>query len=100
MKKTISEEIFRLHVNDRNITWKDIKHIEFQDDDVIDAGCDDGFYSENESWDPFNYFVVLRYRLETDKEYYERLKEEENDKEELKLRRYQNYIKLKQEFEP
>lgn len=98
MKKKIKEEIINLSF-DKQPSWKDIKHIEFQDDDLIHIGHDEGYYSENNSWDPYFYVIVERFREETDEEYQERIKVNENTREMLKKNRYQQYLKLKEEFE-
>ena len=98
MKKKIKEEIINLSF-DKQPSWKDIKHLEFQDDDLIHIGHDEGYYSENNSWDPYFYVIVERFREETDEEYQERIKVNENTREMLKKNRYQQYLKLKEEFE-
>ena len=98
MKKKIKEEIINLSF-DKQPSWNDIKHIEFQDDDLIHIGHDEGYYSENNSWDPYFYVIVERFREETDEEYQERIKVNENTREMLKKNRYQQYLKLKEEFE-
>lgn len=98
MKKKIIEEVVNLSF-DKLPSWKDIKHIEFQDDDLIHIGHDEGHYSENNSWDPYFYVVVERFREETDEEYHQRVEENEKFKEEMKKKRYETYLKLKEEFE-
>jgi hypothetical protein len=87
-KKIVKKEIFYLSSRDE-ITWKNIKHIEFQDDDIIDAFEDNGDYS----------FCVLRPTLETDAEYEARMVWSESTREMLKKTRYTQYLKLKEEFE-
>jgi len=67
--------------------------------DEIYVRYDEGFYSENNSWDPFTEVIVIRERPETDVEREIRLKEASDHKIEMKNRRYQNYLKLKEEFE-
>ncbi len=98
MKKQIEEEIFHKQF-DAPITWNDIKYFEFQDNDILDIGYKEGFYSENNSWDGGHIAVITRTRLETDNEYNKRLLQEEQNKKHYKEQRYKNYLKLKQEFE-
>jgi hypothetical protein len=98
MKIKIKKEIEKLSF-DRQPTWKDIKHIEFQDDDLVHIGYDEGHVSENNSWDPHFYVIVERFRDETDEEYAKRLAKDERYKNEMKERRYEQYLKLKKEFE-
>ena len=88
-KKIVNREIFRM-VKDSAFTWKDIKHIEFQDDDEIGIEEDD---------DGSFYACVFRRELETDKEFAERKQTIETMKEISKKQRYQQYLKLKEEFE-
>ena len=84
---------------DKPFTWKDIKHIQFQDDDIIHIGYDEGHVSENNSWDAHHFISVERFVPETDDEMNERIRRQERDKKWAKERRYENYLKLKQEFE-
>lgn len=98
MKKMIKTEIFSKTSTKGPILFKDIT-IKIELDDEILAGYDEGFYSENESWDPHYYLKISRERLETDEEFEKRKKEEDNYHVFLKNRRYENYLKLKKEFE-
>jgi hypothetical protein len=86
-KKLINKEIFYFHTRDE-ITWKDIKHIEFQDNDIIDISEDDGDYS----------VCVFRPTLETDEEFEVRMEYTERTREMLRKNRYNQYLKLKEEF--
>jgi len=70
-----------------------------EDDDIISAGFDEGYYSENESWDPHWFIKIERNRLETDEEFEKRKSMENFVREDMKKRRYENYLKLKKEFE-
>jgi hypothetical protein len=97
-RKSIKKQI-HYDTNDKPFTWKMIKHIVFQDDDTIHIGYDEGHVSENNSWDPHHFICVERMVPETDEEMKERIRCQERDKEWAKERRYQSYIKLKQEFE-
>ena len=97
-KKEIKELIFQKTFEHQPIKFKEID-IELEPDDIIISGHDEGYYSENNSWDPHYYLQIFRYRLETDKEEERRLSEEKFFKENLRKRRYENYLKLKKEFE-
>lgn len=83
------ETIFHKYPEDYP-TWKDIKHIEFQDDDRIRIDCDDegDFLIE-----------VEREREETDEEYEKRMTGLEEGRKLLKKFRYNQYLELKKEFE-
>lgn len=76
--------------SENQIRWKDIKHIDFQDDDIVQCSHDED--------DDLFYASVLRYELETDEQFEERKKTLEQMKEMSKERRYQQYLKLKEEF--
>ena len=80
-------------------TWKDIKHLDLQDDDEITFEHDPGYYSENESWDPCFRGFVTRTRLENNSEYSKRVKRLDDDAIRRKNQRRENYLKLKKEFE-
>jgi len=97
-KIKIEKVIWQLHKQEP-FTWKDIKFVDFEDDDVISLTYDEGHYSENNSWDPFFDGTVTRSVLETDEEQAEREQKIERDRAEMKERRYQTYLKLKKEFE-
>lgn len=79
--------------------WKDIKDIQFQDSDIIFIGYDEGLVSENESYDAHWFCSVERFRDETDEEMRKRIHEAEKFTERMKKKRYENYLKLKEEFE-
>jgi hypothetical protein len=97
-KKFITETIFRKQNDNHPIKFGEIK-IELKPDDVILAGHDEGYYSENNSWDAHYFLEVNRDRLETDDEFATRCQRDEQDKVWSKQRRYENYLKLKKEFE-
>jgi hypothetical protein len=82
----------------RMITWKDVKHLDFEDEDHIHCAYDEGHVSENNSWDPFYFFEQKRFIDETDEEMERRIKRQQRDAEEMKRRRYENYLKLHKEF--
>lgn len=94
----VEEEIFDV-TKDTPFTWKDLKHIQFQDDDTINVRYEEGFYSENNSWDGGFVATVTRYRPETPEEQAERIEVTRKTKERLKRQRYERYLELKKEFE-
>ena len=98
IKKKIKKVIFQKE-SETPFTWFDIKDIEFQDDDQLQIGYDEGFYSENESWDPHYFVIITRSFEETDNEFAERIKDEEEYSKWLKALRYETYLNLKKEFE-
>jgi hypothetical protein len=99
-KKIIQEEIFYKHLDGDQAT---VRLSDFEVDmlptDIIHIERDEGYYSDNNSWDPCTRLSVLREREETDEEYEKRKVKEIEFKKELKDRRYESYLKLKKEFE-
>lgn len=73
---------------------KDIK-----DNDEIDILSEEGFYSENNSYDTYTKLIIIRERDETDEEYEIRISKENNYKKIKEKQRYETYLKLKKEFE-
>jgi hypothetical protein len=67
--------------------------------DKIFIEYDEGFYSENNSWDPYTRLHVFRNREETDAEFDERKVWWDEKKEESRKKRYEDYLRLKKEFE-
>lgn len=84
---------------DNPITWKDIKDFHFEDGDIISIGHEEPYYSENNSWDGFYYCRVERMVEETDEEYEDRLERKRSSESILKKNRYEQYLRLKKEFE-
>lgn len=74
-------------------------NIEIEDDDILTVGHQDGFYSENNSHDPYYLFAVNRMVLETDDEEKVRIENAKRDQRYLKKHRRESYLKLKEEFE-
>jgi len=72
---------------------------ELQKDDLIRIEEEEPFYSDVESWDAHTTVTIRRPRLETDEERDLRLKQYKDILKEAKERRYQTYLKLKEEFE-
>jgi hypothetical protein len=97
-KKKITVTIFEKCFNEQP-RWKDIKHIEFEDNDLISIFYDEGFYSENESTTSGWNISIEREREETDDEYYKRIEKWKSSQEIMKNMRYNSYLKLKEEFE-
>ena len=98
-EKKIKERIIFEDNSQKPFTWKDIKHIDFQDDDEIYSAWEEPYYSENNSHDGYYSISIVRYELETDEEFQKRLTKEELELKRRKEDRYNLYIKLKNEFE-
>jgi hypothetical protein len=94
-KTLIRKEIFWKD-KDNQPTWKDIKHIEFQDDDQITIAYEE--YRDDSNTDGW-VISVERWVEETDEQFAKRLKDIEDNKKRLKNMRYESYLKLKAEFE-
>ena len=88
-KWKVAELLFHL-IESEDFTWKRLKHIDFQDEDVFSFYWDEDY----ETLD----LRIIRYREETDTEEEARLKEAEIDNERRKKMRYETYLKLKEEF--
>lgn len=90
---------------DEPYVWGDIvklledNKITLLNEDLVDITYVEPFYSENLSWSAHYKFEVTRFELETDEEYKKRLENEENRKILARKSRYDNYLKLKKEFE-
>lgn len=98
-KKKISY-IVKQEVSSKPILWKHIKDFQFDDNDIIEIGYVEPWENGPDNSGGGHYrFIVTRERLETDKEYNERLKSDEIWKEQNRKRRYESYLKLKEEFE-
>jgi hypothetical protein len=100
MKQSIKKEIF-------SKTFEgDLAEIRFSDlpkdiegSDIIDIQRVESYYSENNSYDAYSILLVYRITEETDDEYKKRLLRNEDYKERMKKLRYEEYLKLKKEFE-
>lgn len=97
-RKMVEEQLFWAQ-RDTPFTWKDIKHLDLQDDDIIDLSWVDSFYSENESWEGHFHAEVIRMVPESDENYNQRISAYERPKAASKKQRYENYLKLKEEFD-
>lgn len=65
----------------------------------IEAGYEEEQIYSDSAMDAHYYFRIMHKREETDAEYDKRKADEKIQKEELKKRRYQTYLKFKKEFE-
>jgi hypothetical protein len=99
-KKKINKRVFYKFNNMKPITWKDVKDFKFEDDDILKFGYVESWENGSDNSDGDHYEAeVYRMVLETDEEFEKRVKEFEYFKEESRKRRYENYLKLKEEFE-
>jgi hypothetical protein len=93
-KTKYEKEIFWT-VTDEPPTWKDIKHLDLQDDDII-AMYEDADENGNEN----GYIIsVVRWVKETDQEFQKRLQDIEDSKKRVLKMQYDTYLKLKEKFE-
>ena len=99
VKIKVEREIFTKNTGDRPLKWRDIKHLDLQDDDEIHARWEEPYYSENNSYDGHFYSVIIRRELETDEEFQSRIKRIERESKFMREKRYESYLKLKAEFE-
>jgi len=100
-RKIIREEIFSKYYNSgqADIRVSDLPK-DLLDTDIIHIQRDEeGYLSENNSWDPFSELTIIREREENDEEYNQRLIRTKSEFDYMKKRRYENYLKLKEEFE-
>lgn len=100
MKKLLKKEIFSESFKGEhyNVRFDDLPK-DIQDNDIIEIRRESDYHSENYSYDAYTELVVIREVEETDEQYQKRMKEDNEFKEELKKRRYEQYLKLKKEFE-
>ena len=100
-KKTVYDEIFRKHYEGlrEQIPFGDLPK-DLQPTDLLIYQPWESFYSENESWEDHTILIINRPRLETDEEHRERLEKSQGFMDDLRDRRYETYLKLKEEFEP
>jgi len=100
MKKLkIEKTIFTKHL-DNYITWKDLKHLQFQDDDIINIEYIEPMCTTDYEHDGYFYLEVNRMIEETDEQYNKRMIETQKSKDLLKKNRYERFLELKNEFEP
>jgi hypothetical protein len=94
----VEKRIFR-EQSQKPFKWKDIKHVDLQDDDTIVIGYDEGYYSENNSWDPHYYVTITRMVLETDEQFEKRQKELKRDAKWARESSFKSYQHFKKKFE-
>jgi len=99
-KQIISEEIFtKMYDGERRYFKVSDLPADILQTDCIQFWIEEGYYSENESYDSRTHLSVLRDRIETDEEFEKRKKFWADKKEEGRKNRYEQYLKLKKEFE-
>jgi len=76
-------------------TWKDIKHLNLQDDDII------AMYEDTNEYDNLEGYIISvnRWVEETDQEFQKRLQDIEDVKKRTLKMQYDTYLKLKEKFE-
>ena len=99
MKQNIEEVIFNI-VCDNPIRWKDVKHVKFEDNDVLNFMYVEAWDHGDSAGGDHYAAAVTRTREETDDEQNTRLEKEHKREEFNKSRRHESYLKLKKEFEP
>jgi hypothetical protein len=96
----VKEEIYRKHFDG---DMCEIRRSDFPDeilsDDIINIERDEGYYSDNNSWDASTRITIHRERPKTDEEVEEFKKAIDEMKEKSRQERYNSYLKLKDEFE-
>lgn len=94
-KIKIQKQIY-FHRKDSQLKWKDIKHLQLEDDDIIRAS-----WVEDDNFDYHGYWhgEITRMVEETDVEFEKRIEHNKRIAKDMKQRRYENYLKLKKEFE-
>lgn len=88
------KEIF-FHQMDEYPTWKNVKHIQFEDDDRIRISYEEPYQDRDGGW----VISVEREMEETDEEYERRMERRKSDEEWQKKRNYETYLKLKKQFD-
>jgi len=97
-KKIIEKEIYHIESDKQIYLTQDIINL-LEPNDIINSGFEEPEYASDHGHDGYYYLSIYRNILETDEEFKNRLNEEKELKEDLKKRRYENYLKLKKEFE-
>ena len=98
-QKKIKKDVILELQEQHPIKWKNIKHIQFEDEDEFQIQWNEPYYSEDNSCNGYYSAVIFRNILETDLEFQKRLEKEERDLKIMKENRYKSYLKLKKEFE-
>lgn len=98
MKKEIIQEVVFRETYPEPPRFKEISKI-VTEEDFITSTWIEPYYSENNSHDGFFVIEITREREETDQELQDRKLKIEEIKENSRKNRYQQYLKLKAEFE-
>lgn len=98
MKQQVKSIVFHKELDSRP-TWKDIKHIDFQDEDEISCEFVEPYVSENNSWDSYFIIEISRMVEETDEQEQKRIRKNQEVMSRLEENRRSLYLKLKKEFE-
>lgn len=101
-KKIVVEDVIfekQYDGEDRSIPFGDFSKGLLPTDEIY-IQRDEGYQSENNSWDPFTKIIISRARLETEEEQEIRLERSRLFNEKRKEDRYNTYLKFKEEFEP
>jgi hypothetical protein len=80
---------------DMPFTWKEIKHVAFEDDDEVIVEWVEPCNLSDGHW----HVLVSRMIEETDEELQKRIQIGEKNAKWLKEKRYESYLRLKKEFE-
>lgn len=103
-KKLYREKIIQL-ISQKKITYGMIlneykkRNMEIHEDDEFEIVFDEGFYSEDNSWDGGFVLIVHRWRSHTPEELKKINEEFERIKKEKDKRDYQLYLQLKEKYE-
>jgi len=99
-KKIIDEVIFEKEYDGERHSFKvsDLPNDVLPTDEIV-FYINEGYYSENNSYDSSTYLKVTRARIENDEEFEKRKLGYEKQKENSRKMRYESYLKLKKEFE-
>lgn len=100
MKRNIvQEEIYSFDFKyNYNVRFKDIPK-DVQENDIIVIQNEEAYYSESWSYDAHTRLMVIREREENDDEYNKRMEDNKKLNEQIQEKKYQTYLKLKEEFE-
>lgn len=99
-KKIIDEVIFEKEYDGERHSFKvsDLPNDVLPTDEIV-FYINEGYYSENNSYDSSTHLKVTRARIENDDEFEKRKLIYERQKENSRKMRYESYLKLKREFE-
>jgi uncharacterized protein YxeA len=101
MKQKIKTEIYHKDFkgNYEDVRFSDLPK-DIQENDIIIIQNIEANYTSNESYDGHTLLAIYREREETDEEYNKRVEKNKSHFDNLKQKRFENYLKLKEEFEP